>query len=288
MKVLSLFDGISCGMVALERVGIPVEEYVAYEINDDAIKVSRENYPYIKQCGDVRKADFTQYKGIDILIGGSPCQNMSTLGDRKGLIGEKSSLFYEYYRALKEATPKYFLLENNANMPKKDKEEITNLLGVKPIMIDSNLVSCQNRKRLYWTNIPNVELPKDRNIKLDDVIAKSHKVIKLVPYVEKKLPLLIDKFGYIPQKFNPYNLSEIKDKCPCLTAEGNSQTKSSSVIMYNGECFTMLNAADWELIQTLPLGYTEILESECKRKTVIGNGWTVDVIAHIFKGLMTV
>ena len=106
MKVLSLFDGISCGMVALERVGIPVEEYVAYEINDDAIKVSRENYPYIKQCGDVRKADFTQYKGIDILIGGSPCQNMSTLGDRKGLIGGKSSLFYEYYRALKEATPK--------------------------------------------------------------------------------------------------------------------------------------------------------------------------------------
>ena len=128
-------------------------------------------------------------------------------------------------------------------------------------------------------------MPKDRNIRLDDVIAKTHKVIKLVPYVEKKLPLLIDKFGYIPQKFNPYNLSEIKDKCPCLTAEGNSQTKSSSVIMYNGECFTMLNAADWELIQTLPLGYTEILESEGKRKTVIGNGWTIDVIAHIFNGL---
>jgi DNA (cytosine-5)-methyltransferase 3A len=285
LEVLSLFDGISCGAVALNRAKIPIDKYISYEINKDAIKVSKYHYPMIEQCGNVIDADFTKYKGFDLLIGGSPCQNMSTLGNRKGLKGEKSSLFYEYYRALQESNPTYFLLENNANMPNEDKEEITKLLGVEPIMINSSLVSAQNRKRLYWTNIPNVEQPIDLNIKLDDVILSTHKVIKLVPFVEKKIELLKNKYGYIPNKFNPYNLSEIKDKCPCLTAEGNSQTKSSSVIMHNGTCFTMLESGDWERIQTLPIGYTECLLSEGSQKTVIGNGWTVDVIAHILRNI---
>jgi DNA (cytosine-5)-methyltransferase 3A len=120
MKVLSLFDGISCGMVALERAGIPVERYVAYEIDQNAIKVSQKNYPQIEHCGDVTTADFKQYQGFDILIGGSPCQDLSNYkydrGDVKGLEGEKSRLFFHYVRALKECRPKYFLLENVASM----------------------------------------------------------------------------------------------------------------------------------------------------------------------------
>lgn len=108
MKVLSLFDGISCGMVALERAGIPVERYVAYEIDKYAIQISKKNYLQIEHCGDVTTADFTQYKGFDLLIGGSPCQDLCSMGGHKGLAGEKSSLFFEFARALKEVNPNIF------------------------------------------------------------------------------------------------------------------------------------------------------------------------------------
>ena len=122
MNVLSLFDGISCGMVALERAGIPVERYVAYEIDENAIKVSKHNYPQIEHCGDVTKADFTQYKGFDLLIGGSPCQDLSIANQKgKGLNGERSSLFWEYFRALNTIKPKWLLLENVASMKAQDK-----------------------------------------------------------------------------------------------------------------------------------------------------------------------
>jgi DNA (cytosine-5)-methyltransferase 3A len=147
MNVLSLFDGISCGMVALERAGIPVERYVAYEIDKYAIQISKKNYPQIEHCGDVTTADFTQYRGFDLLIGGSPCQDLCAIGSRKGLDGEKSGLFFHYVRALKEVKPKYFLLENNASMTKENKDKISQILGVEPIMIDSSLVSAQMRKR---------------------------------------------------------------------------------------------------------------------------------------------
>jgi DNA (cytosine-5)-methyltransferase 3A len=127
MKVLSLFDGISCGMVALERAGIPIEKYVAYEIDENAIKVSKHNYPQIEHCGDVTKADFTQYKGFDLLIGGSPCQDLCGMGSREGLAGEKSKLFFEFVRALKEVQPKWFLLENNSAVVFKNGQFIKSL-----------------------------------------------------------------------------------------------------------------------------------------------------------------
>ena len=154
MKVLSLFDGISCGMVALERANIPVERYVAYEIDGDAIKVSEYNYPQIEHCGDVTKADFTQYKGFDLLIGGSPCQDLCSMGSREGLAGEKSKLFFEFVRALKEVHPRYFLLENNASMTNENRDIISSYMGCEPVLINSADFSAQVRKRLYWTNIP--------------------------------------------------------------------------------------------------------------------------------------
>lgn len=155
MKVLSLFDGISCGMVALERTEIKVDRYVAYEIEPNAIKISRKNYPQIEHCGDVSTADFTQYKGFDLLIGGSPCQSLSIVQSktRKNLNG-KSKLFFEYVRAKEEMKPKYFLFENVASMNEENKQIISEYLGCTPIYIDSGDFSAQQRPRLYWTNIP--------------------------------------------------------------------------------------------------------------------------------------
>ena len=146
MKVVSVFDGISCGMVALERAGIPVERYVAYEIEPNAIKISRKNYPQIEHCGDVTTADFTQYRGFDLLIGGSPCQSLSIVQSktRQHLDG-KSKLFFEFVRALEEIKPRYFLFENVASMNEESKGVISELLGCEPIFIDSKLFTAQQR-----------------------------------------------------------------------------------------------------------------------------------------------
>ena len=168
MKVLSLFDGISAGYIALKRAGIPVERYDAYEIDVDAIHISKYNCPEIYHHGDVCVEDFTKYKGVDLLIGGSPCQNLSFAGDRTGLQGEQSKLFFEFVRALKEAEPKYFLFENTP-MKEADRNTITKELGCEPVVIDASLVSAQMRKRLYWTNIPIGEI-EDRGICLEDVV----------------------------------------------------------------------------------------------------------------------
>jgi DNA-cytosine methyltransferase len=185
MKILSLFDGISCARVALERAGIPVEAYYASEIDKYAIQIGKKNWEHKNplshylHIGDVKDIshkkfimewDYPKYS-IDLLIGGSPCQDLSIAKrDRKGLDGERSGLFWEYVRILKEVKPKYFILENVASMPKGAKAIITEALGVEPIMINAALVSAQNRKRLFWTNIPNVTLPEDRGILLRDIL----------------------------------------------------------------------------------------------------------------------
>lgn len=169
MQVLSLFDGISCGYVALKRNQIPVKKYQACEIDKYAIKVSQKNHPDIEHLGDVCKIGIIP--NLDLLIGGSPCQDLSIAKkDRKGLDGERSGLFWQYVRILKESKPKYFILENVASMPKEAKQIITEALGVEPIMINASLVSAQSRKRLFWTNIPVVGLPEDKGILLKDIL----------------------------------------------------------------------------------------------------------------------
>lgn len=171
MKVLSLFDGISCGMVALERAGIAVERYVAYEIDENAIKVSMHNYPQIEHCGNVTTADFTQYKGYGLLMGGSPCQSLSIVQSktRQHLDG-KSKLFFEFVRALEETKPEYFLFENVASMNEESKQAISNCLGCEPIFIDSADFSAQERPRYYWTNIPVLLNQTKSNAVLGDVL----------------------------------------------------------------------------------------------------------------------
>lgn len=185
MKVLSLFDGISCGMVALERAGIPVERYVAYEIDKYAIAVSKKNYPQIEHKGDVFKGDFTEYRGFDLLIGGSPCTYWSIAKNNRETTpdGIGGQMFMQYVRALRESEVPYFLYENNYSIHQNIKDFISEQLGVQPIMINSALVSAQTRKRCYWTNIPGVTQPEDRGILLQSLIIQRER--ESIAYQEK-------------------------------------------------------------------------------------------------------
>lgn len=290
MKVLSLFDGISCGMVALERAGIPVERYVAYEIEPNAIKASAKNYPNIEHCGDVTTADFTKYQGFDLLIGGSPCQDLSNYkydrGDVKGLEGEKSRLFYHFVRALRECKPKYFLLENVASMEQRWADVISEELGVQPVMINSSLLCAAERKRLYWTNIPGVSQPEDKGQVLSDIIIPAENVPAKYWYDkpftyngdDKKVQCTLHINAQRSMK-EVYNLNS---KCNTLLCDGDGGNRQKKVYQ-DGRCRKLM-PIEYERLQTLPDGYTACL-SDSKRYTTIGNGWTVDVIAHIFTGL---
>ena len=293
MKVLSLFDGISCGMVALERAGIPVERYVAYEIDENAIKVSKHNYPQIEHRGDVTKADFTQYKGFDLLIGGSPCQDLSVYKTSsaegwRGLDGDKSKLFYHYVRALKEARPKYFLLENVASMSKESEEVISEILGVKSIFINSAWVSAAERKRLYWTNIPQVGQLPHKNICLSDIVMPTNEVpdkywYKNRPYEyngdDKKVQCTMLGSGFMRNTREVYNLKSKANTLLCDGGGGNRQKK-----VYQDGRVRKLMPIEYERLQTLPDGYTDCV-ADTHRYNTVSNGWTVDVIAHILKGL---
>ena len=175
MKVLSLFDGISCGRLALERAGIPVEKYYASEIDKYAIQVAQKNYPDTIQVGDVNKLNYLELLDVDMIIGGSPCQDLSIAKqNRQGLRGERSGLFWKYVEALEVIHPKWFLLENVASMRNEDRDAITETLKkiypeTECIMINSALVSAQQRKRYYWTNW-HVEQPQDKGILLKDIL----------------------------------------------------------------------------------------------------------------------
>lgn len=172
MRVLSLYDGISCGMAALERAGIPVESYDAFEIDKYAVKISEKNYPQIVHHGDVFGGSYSDFKGYDLLIGGSPCTywSIAKTGREVTPDGMGGKLFMEYVRALRESGCRYFLYENNNSIHQNIKDFISEQLGVQPIMINSALVSAQQRKRCYWTNIPNVSQPADKGILLKDIL----------------------------------------------------------------------------------------------------------------------
>lgn len=296
MKVLSLFDGISCGMVALERVGIPVERYVAYEIEPNAIKISQKNYPQIEHCGDVTTADFTQYQGFDLLIGGSPCTNWScaknhTAKVKKELFineGVGWELFKQYVRALEEAKPKFFLYENNYRISQNIVEAITEMLGVSPIMIDSALVSAQRRKRLYWTNIPNIQQPEDKGIQLRDVFDYD---ISLIRTDERILKTAVKKKNYVQYAVNEkhstsqaFRLYYLDGKAPTI-ARCRTESKCNILIDESDlSTFKIISPLEAERLQTLPDNYTEGVP-KTRRFEAIGNGWTVDVIAHILRGI---
>ena len=169
MNILSLFDGMSCGRLALDCLGIKVDKYYASEIDKYAIQVSSANYPDIIQIGDVCNVKGEDYPDIDLVLAGSPCQGFSFAGNQLAFDDPRSALFFEFVRILKEVKPKYFLLEN-VKMKKEFLDVISEQVGVEPILINSALVSAQNRLRYYWTNIPGVEQPEDRGIVLRDIL----------------------------------------------------------------------------------------------------------------------
>lgn len=282
MKVLSLFDGISCGMVALERAKIPVERYVAYEIDKYAIQISKKNYPKIEHCGDVTTANFTQYQGFDLLIGGSPCQSLSIVQSktRKNLDG-KSKLFFEFVRAKEEMKPKYFLFENVASMNDESKKVISNCLGCEPILINSSDFAAQERPRYYWTNIPvSLNYEKSKAV-LGDILEKDVDEKYFYNYqlldvdLSKQVCAIMDFKNHDMHKriFNP------NFKVHTLTTCGGGNTQKK--IYINGRA-RKLTPLEYERLQTLPDNYTACVANS-HRYTAIGNGWTVDVISHILK-----
>lgn len=249
MKILSLFDGISCAREALNKAGIHVDVYYASEIDKYATQISEKNYPDIIRLGDVTKFFEMGESGVsphaivgpmntDLLIGGSPCQDLSIAKkDRKGLSGDRSGLFWEYVRILKEVKPKYFVLENVASMPKEAKQLITETLGVEPIMIDAALVSAQRRKRLFWTNIPNVEQPKDREIYLKDILQPESEVDEKYYVSEETLKKIIEKMMKgkpLPQSLR---IHDTDGKSVTLSAQGGGTGAKTGlyVIKPNGE-----------------------------------------------------
>lgn len=279
INVLSLFDGISCGQIALERIGIEAENYFASEIDDYAIKMCKQNYPNTKHIGSVVDVSATDLPQIDLLIGGSPCQSFSTMGlyregmgDKIGFDG-KSGLFWEYVRILKETKPKYFLLENVV-MKREWQDLITEALGVEPIKINSALLSCQRRNRLYWTNIPNVTQPVDLGLDFRNIIESD--VDEKYYLTERAIERVREKQGF--------DLVANKSKCLFATYyKNNSNSREGQIVETNGR-LRRLTPKECELLQTLPIDYTKGF-SDTQRYKAIGNGWTVDVISFIFSFL---
>lgn len=296
MIVLSLFDGISCGRIALGRVGIELDSYFASEVKQCAIKLTKHHYPDTIHIGDVNKIRYKNgilytEKGqwetqIDFLIGGSPCQDFSPAKwmnfESKGLEGEKSKLFYQYLRILKEVNPKYFFLEN-VKMKDDSEEALNEFLGVKGIYINSNLVSFQNRPRLYWTNIPNVTVPQDKGISFQVYKSSDHDYckkfkLKRTPYREK---MWNNGQGKNDMRLGCLNITH-SDKIHTLTRK-QDRNPNSGLIEFEDFC-RYLTREEIEKAQTLPAGYTDIL-SWGQMQDVCGDCWTVDVVAHVFKNL---
>ena len=279
MKVLSLFDGISCGMVALERAGIKVDEYFASEIDEHAIKISKKNHPNIVHLGDVTrwKEWDIQWEGIDLLIGGSPCQGFSFAGKMLNFDDVRSKLFFVYVDILnhiKSKNPNVRFLLENVKMKSEWQDVISGYLGVQPIRINSSLVSAAKRDRIYWANF-DIEMPRDKNITFDDINQHSSDwlsdtyIAKVSNWKAQQKPL--DNVTFIGTAA----------KLPCLTARGYNQSHSGMILISDGSKYRRLTNNEAELAMTLPVDYTAGI-SDRERARCLGNGWTVDVIAHIF------
>lgn len=275
INVLSLFDGISCGQIALERAGIDVDNYFASEVDKYAIQVTKRNYPNTKHIGDVTKVKGVDLPTIDLLIGGSPCQGFSFAGKQLNFDDPRSRLFFEFIRLKNEINPKHFLLEN-VKMKKEYAEKISEYIGVSVSKINSSLFSCQNRERLYWTNIsiPKI-VNKDADCFNDYLYRLGH------GYISDEIKFF-EKYPSLAAQSPATKYRIVVDLKQALIAlESNTLDK-----IRRGEGITRTaTPEECERFQTLPPTYTLPL-NKTQRYKCIGNGWTVDVIAHIFKGLL--
>lgn len=314
INVLSLCDGMSCGHIALGKIGIKVNKYFASEIKEIAIKVTKDNYPDTIHIGDVNKITYKDgilYTeigdfniDIDLVIFGSPCQSFSRAMKTDMRIGledkERSGLFLECYRILQEVKPRYFLMEN-VIMKKEDEDVITKMLGVKPIRINSSLVTAQMRDRLYWTNIPNVTIPEDKNIKVSDILVDGY-----YPYEKTRCLMKNDSHGYYNGCFwTPckrfyrwyykafttmvFSSKEKFEECVKEFKRVVGDNKPSAKLFddYIGDVFDdarYLWKEERARLQGVPEEYVKNV-TEKEAADLLGDGWTIDIIAHIFKGL---
>ena len=312
-NVLSLFDGLSCGQIALNRVGIEYENYFASEIDKHAIKVTQTNYPNTIQLGDVTKVKGCDLPKIDLLIGGSPCQGFSFAGKGLNFDDPRSKLFFEFVRLKNETQPKYWMLEN-VKMKAEHQNIISEILGVKPILINSDLVSAQSRERLFWTNIPITDMPTDKGILLKDIIEigepikdKSQTILATLYKENAKSMIKRNKAGLLVKMSseNP-RIKELSITDRGIRPHRNDKRKSgiseigtihypdtkSYTITANHAPKVLTEIVGWrklspiecERLQTVPDNYTQCV-SDTQRYKMLGNGWTVDVIAHIFSFL---
>jgi len=321
MNVLSLFDGISCGRLALQRAGIEVENYFASEIDKFAMQVSMANWPEIQHIGDVCGVHAADLPKIDLLIGGSPCQGFSFAGKGLNFDDPRSALFFEYVRILNEAkkiNPDIIFLLENVPMKREYQMVISKYLGVEPIEINGALVSAQNRRRLFWTNIKAqpfnlfgdivsmIPQPKDRGILLKDILQPVEEVDKKYYLSGKRLERMLATQGkytqlngeksYCVTNRNTANwngdflkiaadgtMSANQEKAGCFTAGGHSAGNHSDMdFIFTEETsqYRRLTPVEVERLFTLPDGYTSVV-SDSQRYRCMGNGWVVDVISHI-------
>lgn len=284
INVLSLFDGISCGHIALDKAGIPINKYYASEIDKYAIKVTNKNYPETINLGDVTTVSgelFTEK--IDLLIGGSPCQGFSQAGKMKNFDDPRSKLFWEYVRILQEVKPKYFLLENVV-MKQEWQDVISEALGVKPIMIDSSLTSAATRKRLYWTNIPGVGQPEDLGITFGDIRERDVQEGSIY-YTDKGLDWIRRH-----EKRTGKTLRIIGDSDKMQMLEASMYKKYSSQRFFGIEDthgLRYITVTECERCMNVPDGYTDCC-SNTQRYKQLGNGWEVNTITYIFRILKNV
>lgn len=302
LKVLSLFDGISGAAQALKELGVECD-YYASEVDKWAIEISRKNHPDIVQLGDVKnvKGYHSAILPIDLLIGGSPCQDLSIAGKGRGLEGERSGLFFEYLRILNEAKPKYFVLENVASMKKESRDQISELLGLQPVMINSSLLTAQNRKRYYWVGklIGNkyeqvqIEQPEDKGITLKDILEKPDFFFGL--YSDYNNSTTFDKSRTLGagcgitrsatcQQKVTKNLT-IKKMSKGGQKDNVYSFDNSKNLLPAHDILERLTPVECERLQGFPDNYTDGI-SNSQRYKALGNSFTVPVIKHILKNIL--
>ena len=323
MNVLSLFDGMSCGMIALDRLGIKVDKYYASEIDKYAMQVSAANYPEIIQVGDVCDLKSEDFKDIDLILAGSPCQGFSFSGKGLAFDDPRSALFFEFIRLLKEIKPKYFLLEN-VKMKKEYLDIISEYTEVEPIFIQSSLVSAQSRQRYYWTNIPNIKQPKDRGIALKEILeyqpdsytimsdkfSKRQEGRKCLVDMNKEKAASLSAMEYVKNGRQGDYLAcdaDGKPRIVCAAYRGRynedgsisqrlelrkddktntiTTVQKDNVLTKDQAYWRKLTPIECERLQTVsPDNYTNHV-SNTQRYKMLGNGWTIEVIAHILQNM---
>ena len=272
-NVLSLFDGISCAKAALERADIPVDNYFASEIENHSITIAQKNFPDITQLGDICNINASELPHIDLIIGGSPCTNLSAAGDRTGLDGSESKLFYEFIRLLEEVKPTHFILENVASMTDRNKDLMSNIIGTEPIMIDAGRVSAQIRRRYFWCNF-RVTQPEYNYQVLSDVLVPRIEAEDITDRMMKKSP---GTLAYVNAwKFVRYP----NQKARTLMAGGQGISNTGATNIQVGDRYYKPSPVECERLMGLPDDYTAGIPITARYKS-LGNAFSVDVVSHI-------